>query len=65
MDDWVILAPCRWKIGAAPRIVNQTLDELKLDKHPDKTFIGKIEKGFDFLGYTFGTKGLRIARNLE
>jgi RNA-directed DNA polymerase len=31
------------------------------DKHPDKTFIGKIAKGFDFLGYHFSPHGLRIA----
>lgn len=55
MDDWVImLAPSRWKLRTAVRIVNQTFAELKLDKYPDKTFIGKIEKGFDFLGYTLG-----------
>jgi hypothetical protein len=30
----------------------QALAELKLEKHPDKTFIGRIEKGFDFLGFT-------------
>jgi len=35
------------------RIVNQALDALKVEKHPDKTFIGKAEKGFDFLGYHF------------
>ena len=27
-----------------------------------KTFIGKIEKGFDFLGYHFSPQGLRLAR---
>ena len=39
----------------------QTLNELKLEKHPDKTFIGRIAKGFDFLGYSFEPKGLSIA----
>ena len=42
-------------------IVNQTLNELKVEKHPDKTFIGRIAKGFDFLGYSFEPKGLSIA----
>jgi len=41
-------------------IVNQTLNELKVEKHPDKTFIGRIAKGFDFLGYSFEPKGLSI-----
>jgi len=35
---------------------------LKLEKHPDKTFIGRIEKGFDFLGYRFSPQGLGLAR---
>ena len=61
MDDWVILTPTRWKLREAVRIVNQTLAELKLEKHPDKTYIGKIEKGFDFLGYRFEPRGLRLA----
>jgi len=58
MDDWVILSPTRWKLREAVKIVNQTLTELKLEKHPDKTYIGKIEKGFDFLGYRFEPRGL-------
>ncbi len=28
----------------------------------DKTFIGRIEKGFDFLGYHFGTDGLSVVK---
>jgi hypothetical protein len=28
---------------------------------PDKTFIDRIEKGFDFLDYHFGPEGLRVA----
>ena len=39
----------------------QTLNKLKVEKHPDKTFIGRIAKGFDFLGYSFEPKGLSIA----
>jgi RNA-directed DNA polymerase len=42
-----------WKLKQAIQIVNQTLNELKVEKHPDKTFIGQIDKGFDFLGYSF------------
>jgi len=38
-------------------IVNQTLNELKVEKHPDKTFIGRIAKGFDFLGYSLSLRG--------
>jgi len=34
-------------------IDHEVLDALKLEKHPDKTFIGRAKKGFDFLGYHF------------
>ena len=30
-------------------------------KHPDKTFIGRIERGFDFLSYHFSPAGLTVA----
>jgi len=33
----------------------------KLEKHPDKTFIGRIDKGFDFLGYHFSPEGLSVS----
>jgi RNA-directed DNA polymerase len=61
MDDVLILAPTRWKLREAVRVLNQTFSELKLEKHPDKTLIGRIEKGFDFLGYHFSPEGLSVA----
>jgi len=60
MDDWTILSPNRWKLKKAIHIVNQTFNELKVEKHPDKTFIGRIAKGFYFLGYRFETKVLSL-----
>jgi hypothetical protein len=37
-----------------------------LEKHPDKTLIGWIERGLDFLGYHFGPEGLlMVARTIE
>jgi len=51
MDDILVLAPTRWSLRRAVITVNRTLSSLVLDKHPDKTFIGPIARGFDFLGY--------------
>ena len=62
MDDIVVLAPTRWKLRAAVKALNQALGALRLTKHPGKTFIGRIEKGFDFLGYHFSPQGLTLAR---
>ena len=61
MDDWVVLAPTRWKLRKAIQLVNRILVKLKVEKHPDKTFIGRTERGFDFLGYRFSKDGLKIA----
>ena len=58
MDDWVILAPTRWALRRAVVIVNETLRELSVEQHPDKTFIGRIERGFTFLGYWITEKGV-------
>jgi hypothetical protein len=36
-----------------------------VEKHPDKTFIGKVDRGFDFLGYRFtpmAVHGLDVAK---
>jgi len=42
-------------------VLNQVLASLGLAKHPDKTFIGRIEKGFDWLGYRISPAGLTLA----
>ncbi len=62
MDDILVLAPTRWRLRKAVNVVNQTLGLLRLEKHPDKTFIGRIERGFDFLGYHFSPAGLTVAK---
>ncbi len=46
MDDILILAPTRWKLKKAIGVLNATFTEIKLEKHPDKTAMGRIEKGF-------------------
>jgi RNA-directed DNA polymerase len=61
MDDVIVLAKTRWHLRKAVRTVNQHFHQLKLEQAPDKTFIGKISKGFDFLGYHFDGKQLTVA----
>jgi RNA-directed DNA polymerase len=61
MDDILVLAPTRWKLRQAVKVINHVLTSLHLAKHPDKTFIGSIARGFDFLGYHFSPDGLRVA----
>jgi RNA-directed DNA polymerase len=54
MDDIIVLSTSRWKLRKAIKTVNQHFEKLKLRQHPDKTTIGRIKNGFDFLGYQFG-----------
>jgi RNA-directed DNA polymerase len=66
MDDIIVLSPTRWKLRKAIRTVNQHFAKLTLHQHPDKTTIGRIKHGFDFLGYQFGKEKLTVSkRTLE
>ncbi|WP_254564074.1 reverse transcriptase domain-containing protein [Oscillatoria sp. HE19RPO] len=65
MDDWVILAPTCWKLRQAIKAVNQVMADLRVEKPPDKTFIGRIWRGFDFLGDWFSPSGLGVAQKIR
>ena len=62
MDDLLILEKTRWSLRRAIKVVNQHFAQLGLSQHPDKTFIGRIEAGFDFLGYRLTRAGLRLSQ---
>jgi hypothetical protein len=53
MDDIVVLAPSHWKLRKAVRVVNQTLNGLQLEKHPEKTLSAKSSGGLSFWAITF------------
>jgi hypothetical protein len=61
VNSAVVLAKTRWHLRKAVRTVNQHFHQLKVEQAPDKTFIGKISKGWDFLGYHFDGKQLAVA----
>jgi RNA-directed DNA polymerase len=61
MDDIIVLAKTRWHLRKAVRTVNQHFNQLKVEQAPDKTFIGKVSKGWDFLGYHFDGEQLTVA----
>ena len=62
MDDILILTKTRWHNRKAIKQLNQILNKLKVEKHPDKTYIGKRENGFNFLGYYFKGGQLTVAK---
>jgi RNA-directed DNA polymerase len=62
MDDILILAPTKWELWKAIRVLNKTFNESGLEQHPDKTLIGRIKKGFSFLGYFLKPNTLSFAK---
>src|SRR5207247_11198307 len=51
-----------WKLRRAVALLNGIFTTLGLEKHPNKTFIGRVEKGFDFLGYCLWPDRLTVAQ---
>jgi len=64
MNAWVILSPTPWKLRKEVRIANQILDRLKLWQHPEKTFVERITREFDFLGCHIAHNGIRVAEKM-
>ncbi len=56
-----MVMPTRWKLRHAVRVVHRVFDALGLRMHPDKTYIGRVDKGFDWLGYRIQPGGLSVA----
>uniref|UniRef100_UPI001C10CEDF reverse transcriptase domain-containing protein n=1 Tax=Vibrio vulnificus TaxID=672 RepID=UPI001C10CEDF len=53
MDDFIILTRSRWQLRRAVASLNQFFAYFQFHQHPNKTFIGKINKGFDWMGVWF------------
>ena len=62
MNDIIVMSKNKWSFRRNIRKVNRILEGLNLKKAEDKTFIGKIEKGFDFLGFYFSKEGMSISK---
>ncbi|MDU3300095.1 MAG: reverse transcriptase domain-containing protein [Enterobacter ludwigii] len=62
MDDIVILARTRWRLRRAVRSLNVFFASGGYEQHPDKTFIGRTDRGFDWMGIQFtGTGATGVA----
>lgn len=58
MDDFVLLAKSRWALRRQVKALNTFLTALGFEKHPDKTFIGRVSRGFDWLGAWLTHRGV-------
>lgn len=57
MDDFLFLSQRRWPVRRAVARLHQYFDNTGFDCHPDKTTVGRVEKGFDWLGVWFDERG--------
>lgn len=57
MDDFIVLARTRWRLRAAVADLNALLAEGGFSQHPDKTWIGRLKHGIDWLGGWFTDQG--------
>ena len=51
MDDWVVLTKTKTALRKVIKKIHEVVNNLHLQLHPLKTYIGKISNGFNFLGY--------------
>jgi len=51
MDDWVVLTKSKTALRKVIKKTHDVLNALKFQMHPTKTYIGKINHGFNFLAY--------------
>ncbi|HGX2760712.1 TPA: reverse transcriptase domain-containing protein [Salmonella enterica subsp. enterica serovar Newport] len=57
MDDFMVLTRTRWHLRRCVRRLNEYLDIGGFSVHPDKTYTGRIQHGFDWLGVSFDATG--------
>lgn len=63
MDDIVILTPTRWTLRRQVKALNGFFNAGGFEQHPEKTFIGRTERGFDWMGAQMSDAGVEgIAR---
>jgi len=58
MDDWLIMTKTRGQLRRLVKAMHNIMYKLKFKLALDKTYIGRIQNGFDFLGYRFNEKGI-------
>ena len=64
MDDLVLLAPTKARLRKAIKITYQALKPWGYQLHAnEKTFIGKIAKGFDFCGFRLSYDKMILAKS--
>ena len=53
VDDWLVFTKSKTMLRKVIKKTHRILKELHLTMHPHKTYMGSIQKGFNFLGYFY------------
>lgn len=61
MDDFVLLTRTRWQLRRCVKRLHAFFNLSGFETHPDKTQLGRVEHGFDWLGVWFTPTGTTIA----
>lgn len=61
MDDFLLLTETRWGLRHAIRELHQFMQPEGFAMHPDKTQIGRLANGFDWVGVWFSPSGRTLA----
>ncbi|ENB9205671.1 TPA: transposase [Serratia marcescens] len=61
MDDFLLLTHTRRQLRQCIKRLHEFFDLGGFETHPDKTQLGRIERGFDWLGVWFSAQGATIA----
>jgi len=60
MDDFVLFTLMRWQLRRVVKRLHEFFNIDGFETHPDKTQLGRIENGFDWLGVWFSPAGTSI-----
>lgn len=58
MDDFMVFAKICWHLRRSIQRLNEYMDIGGFEVHPDKTYIDRIQHGFDLLGVYFDGTGI-------
>nr|WP_272662723.1 reverse transcriptase domain-containing protein [Providencia sp. PROV111] len=58
MDDFLFFTQTRWQLRRIVRRLQQFMTAWGFRLHPDKTFIGRVAKGFDWMGAWLTHQGI-------
>ncbi|MBX9785809.1 MAG: hypothetical protein K2Y08_00580 [Alphaproteobacteria bacterium] len=64
-DDIILMARKRHVLRRMRKAMYKILDELRLSLRPEKTFVGRNQKGFDLLGYHITPQGFSPSQKTQ